>query len=212
MPRAIINADDFGASSVVNRAIEDCLRKGLCSHASLMANMPGFEEACELSLRHGWADRIGLHLVLRDGPPLSHKIQRFPASAVPTGSYVSRGRCPTSRGWCCPLPRETRWPKRFELRLEVPGPRDHPLPPGLTLSSAYGMGDRFGPHSHCEGRTDSARASFQELRPGAASRQTALQGFLQQKDSRGGTGRHTVFRLPGRLPSILSPVRARLRS
>ena len=49
MPRAIITADDFGVSSVVNRAIEDCLRKGLCSHASLMANMPGFEEACELS-------------------------------------------------------------------------------------------------------------------------------------------------------------------
>jgi chitin disaccharide deacetylase len=95
---AIINADDFGASPAVNRAIEDCLRKGLCSNASLMANMPAFEEACELSHRNSWAKKIGLHLVLRDGPPLSDKIRRFPRFCGPDGqlcltrpwSYVPR--------------------------------------------------------------------------------------------------------------------------
>jgi len=84
-PTATITADDFGVSAAINGAIEECLRKGLCSNASLMANMPAFEEACELSRRNGWADRIGLHLVLRDGAPLSNTIRSFPRFCGPDG-------------------------------------------------------------------------------------------------------------------------------
>ena len=121
MPRAIINADDFGASSVVNRAIEDCLRKGLCSHASLMANMPGFEEACELSLRHGWADRIGLHLVLRDGPPLSHKIQRFPRFCGPDGQLCLTRPLPYVPRMVLSAPERNALAEEIELRFRGAG-------------------------------------------------------------------------------------------
>jgi chitin disaccharide deacetylase len=90
----IIVADDFGVNAVINSAIEESLRKGFCSNASLMANMPGFEEACELIRRNGWADRIGLHLVLRDGPPLTHKIRRFPRFCGPDGQLRLRNHVP----------------------------------------------------------------------------------------------------------------------
>jgi predicted glycoside hydrolase/deacetylase ChbG (UPF0249 family) len=93
-PAVIIVADDFGVNASINSAIEKSLRKGLCSNASLMANMPGFEEACELTRRNGWVDMIGLHLVLRDGPPLSNKIRRFPRFCDPDGQLRLRNHLP----------------------------------------------------------------------------------------------------------------------
>jgi predicted glycoside hydrolase/deacetylase ChbG (UPF0249 family) len=44
-----------------------------------MANMPGFEEACDLVHQEKFADHVGLHLVLRDGFPLTEPIKRVPA-------------------------------------------------------------------------------------------------------------------------------------
>src|SRR5690606_10006865 len=46
--RVIINADDFGLSSDENRTIISAFQQGLISSATLMANMPAFEEACAL--------------------------------------------------------------------------------------------------------------------------------------------------------------------
>ena len=43
----IINADDFGLSSSVNKIVES-FNNGLINSTTLMANMPGFEEAVEL--------------------------------------------------------------------------------------------------------------------------------------------------------------------
>lgn len=45
----IVNADDFGCSKVINQAIMTCLDRGLISSTTIMANMPGFHEACELA-------------------------------------------------------------------------------------------------------------------------------------------------------------------
>ena len=44
----IINADDFGYDSDVNHAILTSFSKGFCSSTSIIPNMPGFEEACQL--------------------------------------------------------------------------------------------------------------------------------------------------------------------
>ena len=41
----IVNAYDFGQSAVVNRVIMACFRQGLISSTTIMANMPGFDEA-----------------------------------------------------------------------------------------------------------------------------------------------------------------------
>jgi hypothetical protein len=74
----IINADDFGLNPSVNRAIMTSFKLGLCSSTSIMANMPGFEEACELAHERRLVDHLGIHLVLRDGPALSEEMQKSP--------------------------------------------------------------------------------------------------------------------------------------
>lgn len=73
----IINSDDFGLDERVNKAIVDSFAAGLCSSATLMATMPGFEEACSLAHEHRLKDHLGLHIVLRDGFPLSEEIKKY---------------------------------------------------------------------------------------------------------------------------------------
>ena len=41
----IVNADDFGMSAAVNKAILKAFQEKLISSTSIMANMPGFDEA-----------------------------------------------------------------------------------------------------------------------------------------------------------------------
>ncbi|MGC2448365.1 MAG: ChbG/HpnK family deacetylase [Candidatus Sulfotelmatobacter sp.] len=69
MKRLIINADDLGFTSGVNRAIIQGHTHGVVTSSTLMANGPAFAEAVELSKT---APRlsIGCHVVLIDGGPL----------------------------------------------------------------------------------------------------------------------------------------------
>lgn len=69
MPRLIINADDFGLTSGVNRAIEEANLAGVVTSATLMANSQRFGEAVSLAKKlPGLA--TGCHIVLIDGEPL----------------------------------------------------------------------------------------------------------------------------------------------
>jgi predicted glycoside hydrolase/deacetylase ChbG (UPF0249 family) len=72
----IINADDFGLEHDVNRAIVDSFRTGLCSSTTLIANLPGFYDACQLSHENKITDRIGLHLNLGEGFPLIDDVRK----------------------------------------------------------------------------------------------------------------------------------------
>lgn len=72
----IINADDFGLSEAVNRAILSSFKLGLCSSATLMPNMPGFEEACDLVREHKLMNHVGIHLVLSEGNPLTEGVKK----------------------------------------------------------------------------------------------------------------------------------------
>ena len=72
----IINADDFGYNQSINSAIISCFKQGICSSTTIMANMPGFEEACELTHQHNLENHVGIHLVLTEGVPLTDKIKK----------------------------------------------------------------------------------------------------------------------------------------
>lgn len=72
----IINADDFGISSEVNEAIKYCFSKKLIHFTSLMVNMPYTKEAVEIARNNGFLDRIGLHLNLVEGKPLTQEITK----------------------------------------------------------------------------------------------------------------------------------------
>lgn len=71
----ILNADDFGRNSKINQAIVRSFEQNLCSSTTIMVNMPGFEEAVELAKQNGFADRVGIHLNLYDGEPLTDEIK-----------------------------------------------------------------------------------------------------------------------------------------
>ena len=57
MNRLIVNADDFGYTRGVNRAIVEACRNGVVTSASLLANGAAFEDAVEM-IRAG-ATRLG---------------------------------------------------------------------------------------------------------------------------------------------------------
>jgi len=73
--KIIINADDFGMSTDANKAIIEAFARGVISSTTLMANMPAFEEACELAHRNGLIGKIGVHLNLTAGLPLTESIR-----------------------------------------------------------------------------------------------------------------------------------------
>ena len=74
MKLLIITADDFGLHEAVNRAVEQAVRDGVLTTASLMVGAPAAAEAVRLA-RELPSLSVGLHLVLADGwsvlPPRS---------------------------------------------------------------------------------------------------------------------------------------------
>ena len=69
MRRLIVNADDFGLTHGVNRAIAESHVHGVVTSTTLMANSGAFDEAVRLAKSNkDWS--VGCHLVLVDGEPL----------------------------------------------------------------------------------------------------------------------------------------------
>lgn len=69
MKQLIINADDFGLTPGVNRAIVELHQASALTSATLMANSMAFEEA--VSAARGHRDLgVGCHVVLVDGKPI----------------------------------------------------------------------------------------------------------------------------------------------
>ena len=68
MGRLILNADDFGLTAGVNRAIVELHRAGRLTSATLMARAAATEEAIELA-RSTPSLGVGCHVVLVDGEP-----------------------------------------------------------------------------------------------------------------------------------------------
>lgn len=69
MRRLIINADDFGLTGGVNRAIVEAHEAGVVTSATLMANGQAFEDAVALAQSRPRLG-VGCHVVLVDGAPL----------------------------------------------------------------------------------------------------------------------------------------------
>ncbi|MDR3737915.1 MAG: ChbG/HpnK family deacetylase [Terracidiphilus sp.] len=77
MSRLIINADDFGLTSGVNRAILELHRSGVLTSATLMARAAATDQAIDFA--HSTPSLgVGCHVVLVDGAPA------LPAREIPT--------------------------------------------------------------------------------------------------------------------------------
>ena len=70
MRRLIINADDFGMTYGVNRAITETHRAGVVTSATLMANESAVDDAITIASENPSLG-IGCHVVLVDGVPVS---------------------------------------------------------------------------------------------------------------------------------------------
>ena len=75
--RLIVNADDFGHSKEINMAIAEAFKNGWITTASIMPNMSGFEEACSIYYELNLCERLGVHLNLTEGRPLTESIRRM---------------------------------------------------------------------------------------------------------------------------------------
>jgi hopanoid biosynthesis associated protein HpnK len=69
MKKIIINADDFGLTKGINKAIIKCYKKGIVTSASIMANGREFKDAVELFQENDNLD-LGIHLSLIGEVPI----------------------------------------------------------------------------------------------------------------------------------------------
>jgi hopanoid biosynthesis associated protein HpnK len=78
MPASLIlNADDFGLTAGINRAIGELDSAGVLTSATLMASGPAFHDAVAVAHAHPSLG-VGCHIVLTDGVPIS------PPASIPT--------------------------------------------------------------------------------------------------------------------------------
>jgi len=82
-PRLIINADDFGLTPGINRAIAELHQAGALTSTTLMATGPAFDDAVVMA-RANPTLGVGCHIVLTDGAPVSSP-QTIPTLLGPDG-------------------------------------------------------------------------------------------------------------------------------
>ena len=94
LSKLIVNADDFGYSEAVNRAILTGFESSLLTSTSMMANMPGFDHGVDLVCRYPvLQNRVGLHLNLTEGFPLSRGMAGLGKWCAGDGRFIyDRGR------------------------------------------------------------------------------------------------------------------------
>ena len=86
MRRLIVNADDFGMTAGINRAIAEAQKDGIVTSATLMAKSQAFDDAAALArllMENNPHFSVGCHVVLLDGDPV------LPGARV--ASLLSRG-------------------------------------------------------------------------------------------------------------------------
>lgn len=97
MIQTIVNADDFGMSENVNQAICLCFEKRIITNTTLMVNMPYANDAVILAKEHGFAERVGLHLNLTAGTPLTMKIRSNRLFCDSNGNFNAKFHLSTSK-------------------------------------------------------------------------------------------------------------------
>jgi chitin disaccharide deacetylase len=85
--RLIVNADDFGLTAGVNRAILEAHERGIATSATLMARGAAFSDAVQLAPERL---SVGCHVLLIDGNPVLDPRQVPTLAAGPNGTDFER--------------------------------------------------------------------------------------------------------------------------
>ncbi len=112
----IINADDLGMNESVNSAICEAFSGGHIDRTTLLVNMPDSENGMKMATQNSFADKVGLHLNLTSGRPLTEGIAKDPVMCNEAGEYTADfARNLKTRFF---LPRATRANVEAELRAQ----------------------------------------------------------------------------------------------
>jgi predicted glycoside hydrolase/deacetylase ChbG (UPF0249 family) len=87
LPPTVIVADDFGLDAPTTTGILQAFEEGLISATSLLANMPGFDEAVAAAHERRLQGAVGVHLNLTEGNALTDPIRHCPRIADPDGTF-----------------------------------------------------------------------------------------------------------------------------
>lgn len=90
MRRLIVNADDFGLTAGVNRAIAELHGEGVLTSTTLMARATATEEAIQMA-RANYSLGVGCHVVLVDGVPVLSAERDLPNLADPATGQLRPG-------------------------------------------------------------------------------------------------------------------------
>jgi chitin disaccharide deacetylase len=112
--RLIVNADDFGLTAGVNRAILELHGAGALSSATLMANAAATDEAIEMA-RATPTLGVGCHIVLVDGEPVLSPREDVPWLADPVDGAFK----PTLSGFLSHLYLSRVPRKKLEREIEA---------------------------------------------------------------------------------------------
>ena len=115
--QVIVNADDFGFHANANKAIADCFRIGVVTNTTAMVTMPDFEAGLELAREEGFSDRMGLHINLSVGMPLTDGIKRSRIFCDNEGNFNNGIR--RSRLWRFWLPASVKPLIAEEIRAQM---------------------------------------------------------------------------------------------
>ena len=86
LKKIIVNADDFGRHALINRAVEEGVKRGVLRSATIMAGGAAFDDAAALALRCPELG-VGIHLTLVNGTPVLPPAE-IPSLVTPQGAFV----------------------------------------------------------------------------------------------------------------------------
>lgn len=113
----ILNADDFGRTDTVNEAIVYGFENDYLSRTTIMVNMPCYEKAVELAKQHHFFDKVGLHINLVSGVPLTKNIRTL-HSIVDSDGRFNGGFFRNKRLRLFLLPKERKYIKE-EIQAQI---------------------------------------------------------------------------------------------
>lgn len=108
----IINADDFGMNERCSRAIAEAFSRELVTDTTIMANGEYFNQAILLAEKNGFFRKIGIHLNITEGAPLTEDIKNLP-------DFVTDGQFNKRYNWDRKLTAEEETAIHRELTAQI---------------------------------------------------------------------------------------------
>jgi len=91
MKQLIINADDYGRTPEINKAIIDAFKNGIVSDMSMLATCEaGFSDACKKEYMDLFKKKAGVHVSLTLGKPLTEEMRKCSYFCDKEGCFYSK--------------------------------------------------------------------------------------------------------------------------